>query len=456
MESDLGKLFIGGVSWDTGEERLREYFGKYGEVVEAVIMRDRSTGRARGFGFIVFSDPFVAEKVIMEKHMIDGRTVEAKKAVPRDDQQALKRHASPLHHTPSSLSPGHGGGRTKKIFVGGLPSTITEAEFKNYFDQFGLVSDVVVMYDHNTQRPRGFGFITYDSEDSVDRVLHKTFHELNGKMVEVKRAVPKELSPVPNRIPVLGHGNFGGSNMSPPANSYFSNFSPGYNVSSVARFSPIGSGSRTVFPGFGLGLNPELSLDPSYDGSNSSVGNTFGYARIPSNHYYNGNGVASPNRYNIPIGFNRTDHPPRVYNTSSRDMWENRTDSAVSGWNLGVSVGNNRGNWGLSSAASDNNGYARNLGTGSGFSASSSFSGTNGFEGSIGEFFRGGSVYSDSTWQQPPPPPPQSSHELEIGSSRPFSYGIGNVISDPSANVSEGYNGSYSVGNRQTNRGIAT
>ncbi|KAK1557709.1 hypothetical protein Q3G72_030066 [Acer saccharum] len=40
-------------------------------------------------------------------------------------------------------------------------------------------------------RPRGFGFITFDSEDAVDRVLHKTFHELMGKRVEVKPALTK-------------------------------------------------------------------------------------------------------------------------------------------------------------------------------------------------------------------------------------------------------------------------
>ncbi|MCI33189.1 heterogeneous nuclear ribonucleoprotein 1-like, partial [Trifolium medium] len=45
----------------------------YGEVKEAVIMKDRTTGRARGFGFVVFIDPAVAEIVIKEKHNIDGR-----------------------------------------------------------------------------------------------------------------------------------------------------------------------------------------------------------------------------------------------------------------------------------------------------------------------------------------------------------------------------------------------
>lgn len=75
MEMDTGKLFIGGISWDTNEDRLREYFETFGEVVEAVIMKDRTTGRARGFGFVVFAEPAVAERVVMEKHMIDGRTV---------------------------------------------------------------------------------------------------------------------------------------------------------------------------------------------------------------------------------------------------------------------------------------------------------------------------------------------------------------------------------------------
>ena len=78
--------------------------------------------------------------------------MEAKKAVPKDDNQIINKNS---HSDQGSPCPG----RTKKIFVGGLASTVTESDFKLYFDQFGIVTDVVVMYDHNTQRPRGFGFI---------------------------------------------------------------------------------------------------------------------------------------------------------------------------------------------------------------------------------------------------------------------------------------------------------
>ncbi|KAL6991874.1 hypothetical protein U1Q18_009985, partial [Sarracenia purpurea var. burkii] len=74
MEMEPGKLFIGGISWETNEGHLREYFQKFGEVMETVTMKDRKTGRARGFGFVVFADPAVAEIVVRKKYIIDGRT----------------------------------------------------------------------------------------------------------------------------------------------------------------------------------------------------------------------------------------------------------------------------------------------------------------------------------------------------------------------------------------------
>ena len=73
-----GKLFVGGIPWDASEDALREYFGKYGDVTEAVIMRERLTGNARGFGFVSFSDPSSADKALRDdsaNHAILGRPV---------------------------------------------------------------------------------------------------------------------------------------------------------------------------------------------------------------------------------------------------------------------------------------------------------------------------------------------------------------------------------------------
>ncbi|PPR91992.1 hypothetical protein GOBAR_AA28690 [Gossypium barbadense] len=192
MDSDQGKLFIGGISWETSEDRLKEYFGQYGDILQTVVMRDKVTGRPRGFGFVVFSDPSVLDTVLQEKHTIDGRTVEAKRALSREEQQTPVRSGN---FNQGRNSGGGGNIRTKKIFVGGLPPTLTEDGFRQYFEAYGHVTDVVIMYDQNTQRPRGFGFISFDTEDAVDRVLHKSFHDLNGKQVEVKRALPKDANP---------------------------------------------------------------------------------------------------------------------------------------------------------------------------------------------------------------------------------------------------------------------
>lgn len=58
------------------------------------------------------------------------------------------------------------------------------AVFKEYFAQFGTIEDVVVMYDQATNRPRGFGFVTFESEEAVDRVFQVgDMHELQDKKV---------------------------------------------------------------------------------------------------------------------------------------------------------------------------------------------------------------------------------------------------------------------------------
>lgn len=75
MDSDQGKLFVGGISWETSDDKLKEYFGNYGEVLQTVVMKDKITGRPRGFGFVVFADPEVLDTVLQDKHAIDGRTV---------------------------------------------------------------------------------------------------------------------------------------------------------------------------------------------------------------------------------------------------------------------------------------------------------------------------------------------------------------------------------------------
>lgn len=53
-DTTLTKVFVGGLAWETPKEALREHFDNYGEILEAVIISDKLTGRSKGYGFVSF------------------------------------------------------------------------------------------------------------------------------------------------------------------------------------------------------------------------------------------------------------------------------------------------------------------------------------------------------------------------------------------------------------------
>jgi cold-inducible RNA-binding protein len=76
------KLFIGGLSWDTTDDGLRQAFASYGEITEAKVITDRDTGRSRGFGFVTFAQDDDAKTAIskMDGTSLDGKTIKVNEA----------------------------------------------------------------------------------------------------------------------------------------------------------------------------------------------------------------------------------------------------------------------------------------------------------------------------------------------------------------------------------------
>ena len=71
------KLFVGGLSWNTDDDGLRQAFESFGDITEAKVIKDRDTGRSRGFGFVTFSDASESSNALNEMNgtTLDGRTI---------------------------------------------------------------------------------------------------------------------------------------------------------------------------------------------------------------------------------------------------------------------------------------------------------------------------------------------------------------------------------------------
>ncbi|OAY74767.1 RNA-binding protein 1 [Ananas comosus] len=182
-----GKLFVGGLKSETNKEALRAHFERYGTVAEVRVIYDWSKGKSRWFGFVTFGDTAAASRALdpgeKDNHIIDGHKVDVKQAVLKET-----RTAGPSRNSSSNTNVPNG----KKIFIGGLPTNITDDEFRSYFEKFGLIIDAIVLKDKNINQPRGFGFVTFETEESAHEVLGNQFHEMRlDKKVEVKKAIPK-------------------------------------------------------------------------------------------------------------------------------------------------------------------------------------------------------------------------------------------------------------------------
>jgi RNA recognition motif-containing protein len=79
------KLFVGGLSWNTTSDDLRAAFARFGSLLEATVIMDRTTGRSRGFGFVSFENAADAAEAVknMNGADLDGRTLKVNNAESR-------------------------------------------------------------------------------------------------------------------------------------------------------------------------------------------------------------------------------------------------------------------------------------------------------------------------------------------------------------------------------------
>lgn len=164
MSEDDRKLFAGGLPQDANENDLREYFGNYGTVASVTLKMDPTTGRSRGFAFVVFEDVDSLQSALGQEHSIKNKKVAVKKAASKQG----------------------------KIYVGKFMSPITEDEIRSHFEQYGSVVEIQRPVDRSkNSEPKNFCFVTFDKEEPANQLLSKGNVNVNGQDVEIKKVTVK-------------------------------------------------------------------------------------------------------------------------------------------------------------------------------------------------------------------------------------------------------------------------
>uniref|UniRef100_A0A8C9VUA7 TAR DNA-binding protein 43 n=1 Tax=Scleropages formosus TaxID=113540 RepID=A0A8C9VUA7_SCLFO len=177
-------LIVLGLPWKTSEQDLKDYFGTFGEVIMVQVKRDPKSGNSKGFGFVRFADYETQVKVMSQRHMIDGRWCDCK--LPNSKRLLAFQVITPL--------------RSRKVFVGRCTEDMTAEDLREFFMQYGEVTDVFI------PKPfRAFAFVTF-ADDQVAQSLCGEDLIIKGVSVHISNAEPKH----GNSRQMMERGRFGG------------------------------------------------------------------------------------------------------------------------------------------------------------------------------------------------------------------------------------------------------
>ncbi|MCO5554291.1 hypothetical protein L7F22_007819 [Adiantum nelumboides] len=158
------KLYVGNLSFNCTSQDLAEHFQDAGTVEMVEVILDRDTQRSRGFAFVTMRTLEEANEAI--SRFDGGEFMGRRLRVSFPDRSR--------NEGPRPVSSGN------KLFVGNLPWGMDDITLESLFTEHGKVLEARVVYDRDSGRSRGFGFVTLSSAEEVSEAISK----MDGAQVE--------------------------------------------------------------------------------------------------------------------------------------------------------------------------------------------------------------------------------------------------------------------------------
>ena len=217
------KLFVGGIPFEAGEEEIRAAFAKYGKVTDIIIVKDKMSGKPKGFGFVTYAKEADVEGAMNSTITVRNRKVDLRRSVTRGQEAPAPANRQTFKDTDDASTNSHLGGgagrpgetsppedRRKKVFVGGVPQDVDvedlasctrifvggiphearREELRNCFARYGSITNAYIVKEKVTGKSRGFGFVSFAGNEAVAGALNSE-HFIKNKKVSVKRFVER-------------------------------------------------------------------------------------------------------------------------------------------------------------------------------------------------------------------------------------------------------------------------
>ena len=291
------KLYVGNLSPNITDDTLKAMMAPFGNVLHAVVLLDMVTQQSRGYGFVHMDN---ASSAGSAAQALSGKPVDGKPLVVR--QRSEPPGGRPMGGLDTSRPFGVGNRDDSKLFVGGISQNITDDMLRQIFGTYGVVLDVRLITDRDTNLPKGYGFVTMDSPGAAhSAITGLSGYKLGDKTISVRMAGANKGAPGMGFTPAPATGFPGGPGAQRP-------------YGGPQGLSPAGPGASPYGPGGpaagpGAGQYPRPGQSPAGYGPPAAT-----YGTPPAG--YGPPQTSAPAGYGPPAGYGQPagfSQPPAGY-----------------------------------------------------------------------------------------------------------------------------------------------
>ncbi|GAB2229645.1 hypothetical protein Droror1_Dr00013894 [Drosera rotundifolia] len=188
------RLFVGNLAFSIDSAKLAGVFETAGSVEMVEVIYDKVTGRSRGFGFVTMStvEDVEAAAEQLNGYELEGRQIRVNAGPP--PPRNVDSYDSRGPSSGRSIGGGGGGGRSTehRLHVSNLSWGVDDLSLKSLFSEHGDVVESRVIYDRDSGRSRGFGFVSFSSAEEVNNAMEALDGaDLLGRSIRVAPAEAK-------------------------------------------------------------------------------------------------------------------------------------------------------------------------------------------------------------------------------------------------------------------------